>query len=265
MDTTGPTQTPAYFSCCGLHNYEVGDRLFFIVDFAVGVFVTGTPQILVHLDQRRRSTTRPRASPFPKPGQSTTTLQFFYMIQPEDLTDGFSFEPEVVLPSGVTLKDADGNDASLAAGAPVMVPRHYTIHSFLPNVDSFEVPAAFDTDGDPITYTEGQDLEIVVHFNETVEVTGIPTIALTIGGEARQAAYVSGTGTSDLTFRYTVQAGDSNIDSTGLGLCCEPIQLIQLPGGATIRDEARQRHRPGRHELGRRRHRHRGRRSRRRP
>src|SRR3954470_8111494 len=133
-DTTAPTQAPATFSRGVGDSYKLGDRLFFTAGFDEGVLVTGTPQILVHLDSG--DVYADRSFPFPAPGQSTTSLQFFYRIQPDDTTDGFSFEPEVVLPAGVTLEDAAGNDASLAAGAPVTV-AGVTIDSFLPNIDSF--------------------------------------------------------------------------------------------------------------------------------
>src|SRR5204863_4134429 len=56
------------------------------------------------------------------------------------------------------------------------------------------------------TYRVGQNLDFTVNYSAIVNVTGTPTIGLTIGATARNASYVSGTGTTALVFRYTVQA-----------------------------------------------------------
>jgi hypothetical protein len=49
-----------------------------------------------------------------------------------------------------------------------------------------------------------------------VAVTGTPRLVLTIGSTTQYATYQSGTGTSTLVFRYTVQAGD--LDSDGIAV-----------------------------------------------
>ena len=49
-------------------------------------------------------------------------------------------------------------------------------------------------------------------YDQIVTVTttgGTPYINITIGSNTRQASYVSGSGTTTLTFQYTVVAGDS--------------------------------------------------------
>lgn len=84
------------------------------------------------------------------------------------------------------------------------------------------------------TYTVGQTLDFVVRFSETVMVNGSPRISLTGLNGARHAAYVSGSGTQELTFRYVVQAGDAARGKKGLGLA----KSITLASGATITDEA---------------------------
>ena len=70
-------------------------------------------------------------------------------------------------------------------------------------------------------------------FNKAVTVTGKPQIAFTIGGNTVQAVYVNGTGTSVLTFRYTVAAND--YDPNGIDMTSSS---ITLPTGATIVDNA---------------------------
>ena len=64
------------------------------------------------------------------------------------------------------------------------------------------------------TYILGDMIEISVLFNEAVEVTDSPHVRLEIGTEKRRAAYVEGTGTDTLVFRYTVESGDADTDGT---------------------------------------------------
>jgi len=63
---------------------------------------------------------------------------------------------------------------------------------------------------------EGDTIGIAVTFNGIVTVTGTPTIEVTIGVNARSAAYVSGSGSNVLLFEYEVVAGDTGtITRTG--------------------------------------------------
>jgi hypothetical protein len=57
------------------------------------------------------------------------------------------------------------------------------------------------------TYGVGATIPITVTFNKAVNVIGTPLLALNSGGTA---AYTSGSGTSTLTFAYTVAAGQSS-------------------------------------------------------
>ena len=82
------------------------------------------------------------------------------------------------------------------------------------------------------SYRATQNLDFTVNFSENVTVAGgTPSIGLTIGATARNASYVSGSGTTALLFRYTVVAGDN--DSDGIAMA-SPVAL----NGATIRDAA---------------------------
>ena len=57
----------------------------------------------------------------------------------------------------------------------------------------------------------GTAIPITVTFNEPVTVTGTPQLALNAGSGA-VAIYTGGSGTSALTFTYTVAAGDNSSD-----------------------------------------------------
>ncbi len=81
------------------------------------------------------------------------------------------------------------------------------------------------------TYITGAVVNMIVNFSEAVSVSGTPVLALNTT-PARNATYVSGTGTSSLVFNYTVQIEDysSRLNYTSTS------SLI-LSGG-TIRDQA---------------------------
>jgi hypothetical protein len=92
-----------------------------------------------------------------------------------------------------------------------------------PTISSVSVPSAD-------TYIVGETLSFTVNTDEIVNVTGTPRLALTVGSSTVYANYVSGSGTSALLFRYTVQSGAS--DSDGIA-----VASLDLNGG-TIRDGA---------------------------
>lgn len=86
-----------------------------------------------------------------------------------------------------------------------------------PTVSSVAVPAN-------ATYVAGQNLDFTVNTSENVTVNttgGTPRLALTLGATTRYASYHSGSGTSALLFRYTVQTGDLDADGIGIGSALE--------------------------------------------
>lgn len=72
-------------------------------------------------------------------------------------------------------------------------------------------------------------IPLTVTLSEPVTVTGTPRLVLNVGDVLRHATYTSGTGTSVLTFTYTTQAGDVDLDGIGL---LSPLDL----NGGTISD-----------------------------
>ena len=116
----------------------------------------------------------------------------------------------------VTATDPVGNSkTSTQTGALV-------IDTSGPTVLSVTSPTA---DG---SYTTGATVNVAVAFSEPVVVVGTPTLALNSGGTA---SFVSGSGTTTLTFRYTVAAGQNATD-----LDYSTTAALTLPAGATIQD-----------------------------
>ena len=76
----------------------------------------------------------------------------------------------------------------------------------------------------------GDTITMAVNFSEAVQVTGSPLLSLNVGTQTVQASYQAGSGTSKLTFVYTILAGQT--DDNGISITQN---AVQLNGGATIR------------------------------
>lgn len=65
------------------------------------------------------------------------------------------------------------------------------------------------------SYTTGSNIDITVNWSKTVNVTGTPQLTLGVN-PTRSASYLSGSGTTALVFRYTVQSGDNTASNPSL-------------------------------------------------
>ena len=86
------------------------------------------------------------------------------------------------------------------------------------------------------SYSTGSALNILVKFSKDVDVNssgGNPQIAMTIGKLKKYAVYQSGSGSSELTFTYTISAGDRDNDGFSLN---SPLDI----NSGTIRSSAAQ-------------------------
>ncbi len=83
------------------------------------------------------------------------------------------------------------------------------------------------------TYNIGDDLNFVVTFSEVITVDpagGQPTLQLVVGSENRTATYVSGSGSTDLLFTYSIVEGD--LDEDGISFDANAVAA----NGATLQD-----------------------------
>ena len=79
------------------------------------------------------------------------------------------------------------------------------------------------------TYAIGDAIDVRVTFSANVTVdtaNGKPTLNMGLGSATRRAAYIAGSGTQELTFRYTVAENDANSDGVSL-----PSGYIAANGG----------------------------------
>jgi RsaA N-terminal domain/Peptidase M10 serralysin C terminal/Bacterial Ig-like domain len=213
-DVTAPRVASVAVPTAGA--YATGQDLTFTVNFDEAVTVTGTPQLAVTIG----STTRQASY---VSGSGSSSLVFSYAIQAGEV-DANGVTLGALTLNGGTLKDASGNDASLTLNS-VGPTSTVLVDGVSPTVASTSGPSA-------AIYNVGRALNFTVNFSEAVTVTGTPKLALTLDtGGTVDATYVSGSGSSALVFRYTVQAGNLDADGVTLG------SSIALNGG-TLKDAA---------------------------
>ena len=121
--------------------------------------------------------------------------------------------------------DAAGNVS--AASGPTL-----TVDGTAPTISSisFSATGMFSN-----TLNAGDVLTFFVSVSETINVDttgGSPTLALQMGTATVQAAYASGTGSTQLVFTYTILAGDT--DTNGISILANSLAL----NGGTLRDAA---------------------------
>ena len=128
----------------------------------------------------------------------------------------------------ITLANTGVQDSAGNAGTGTTDSNNYAVDTTVPVVTSVAAPA----NG---TYVAGQNLDFTVNMSEAVTVDtsgGTPRIAVTLDtGGTVFASYLAGSGTSALTFRLTVAAGQ--LDGNGVTVATS----IDLDG-ATLRDAA---------------------------
>ena len=84
--------------------------------------------------------------------------------------------------------------------------------------------------------SDGGNIDMLVRFNEAVDVTGTPQFLITNQTSSSRnitANYLSGTGTNELTFRKTIAAGNAATNASDvLKVVANPVSL----NGGTIKD-----------------------------
>ena len=169
------------------------------------------PSLLLSLD----GTTR--AVPY-LAGNGTTGLVFNYTVRPGDATPSGSYLEYAhagALVSRGAITDMRGDPVDLGLPRPgangSLSQRGIAIDAVQPYAVSVSSPNASGT------YAQGDDIHVTVQFSEAVNVIGTPMLELVLDGATRSINYSSGTGSSELTFLYTVQAGDETADLTYAG------------------------------------------------
>ena len=148
----------------------------------------------------------------------TVTLTLSSAVNP-----GQSVAVSYVKPSTNPVQDLFGNDAAALTNQAVTNNTTATIT----NVEVTSTPQ-----GEPDTYWAGERIEFTVTFSHAVEVSGSPPHFEFALSEATEAAYQSGSGTTELVFAYTVQAGDRDNNGIWIG---NQSKTIKFDSGEYIR------------------------------
>ena len=206
--------------------YERAEPIEATVTFAHAVDVDttgGTPQLALNVGSNTRQASYVS-------GTGTTELKFRYTVVQADVdNNGITIGASALALNGGTIRLAGSStvDAVLGLGS------HAITDSTNHKVNGAALTAAAvsgasitnaPTDGD--TYRLTEHIEVTVTFNRAVNVVttgGTPQLALTVGTQTRQAAYLSGTGTTALVFAYALVAGD--FDGDGIGVAAGALTL----------------------------------------
>ncbi len=186
----------------------VGDTVTLTLGFNEAVTVSGTPTLSLNDGNVATYVS----------GSGTGTLTFRTTVASTDTTTSALAITGVNLPTGASIKDGSGLAADLSGAVKTFT--GLQIDPILPAVTQATASPGTGTAlvGDTVTLTLG--------FNEAVTVSGTPTLSLNDGNVA---TYVSGSGTSTLTFRTTVASTDTTTSALA-------ITGVNLPTGASIKD-----------------------------
>jgi hypothetical protein len=178
--------------------YYLNMPMLFTVTMSKATLVTGTPRLVLDVGGVTKYANYVS-------GSGSTSLIFLYTVASGDIDlNGIQISTPVDL-NGGTLKDSLSNNATLNLVAPNTTA--VLVNGNAPYVTSVTPPANGN-------YGLGSNLDFVFTYSEPVTVSGTPTLSLTIGSTTRLASYYSGSGSTQLTFRYVVQVGE--VDSNGI-------------------------------------------------
>jgi hypothetical protein len=133
----------------------------------------------------------------------------------------------VVSTASAVYTDLAGNPGQVTSSASV------SVDTAVPTLTSMNITGASGIVSN--TLNAGDVVQITATFSEAVVVNttgGTPKVLLNIGGLGNSASYVSGSGTTDLLFNYTILAGDT--DTNGLSYAANALLL----NGGTLKDSA---------------------------
>ena len=165
-------------------------------------------------------------------GHFVGTITFLHRVAAGDFDgDGISVAANALtLGSGVQINDARDSSVAVNLALGTHAITNDAAHKVAaPPVVLGTNGIAVNTPGTASTFERGERIEVTVNFNQAVDVTGTPQLALGIGTETRQADYVSGSGTASPVFRYTVVQAD--VDANGISIAANALAL----NGGTIR------------------------------
>lgn len=196
IDTNVPTVTEVNSSIADGY-YSVGTNISINVVFSEAVVVSGTPTLTLNSGGTASYSS----------GSGSSTLVFNYTVGAGQNSSDLDYSATNSLSAGTYIRDAAGNNAirTLASpGAANSISDNKTI--VIDTVSAYVVDVT--TTSPSGTYTAGDLITILVKFNESVAVTGVPQLQL---NSSATVDFTVNAGTI-LVFEYTVGVGESTLD-----------------------------------------------------
>jgi hypothetical protein len=213
---TATVNTPMVLSVSGAPvagNHVTGEVETLTATFNENVTVVGAPYIAVQIGSN------PRHFAYAA-GTGTKSLSFTYTLVSGDAATATNYTvgAAITLNSG-TIQNANANNAVLSYTAPNTA--LVVVNDVAATISTPAIAAG--------NYVTAATLPVTVTYGKAVTVTGVPTLAFTTTGGSQVATYASGSGTTTLTFNYTVQSTDT------IGAVSSAATSLTLNGG-TITD-----------------------------
>ena len=219
--------------------YALGETVRVALTFSVAVDVDtsgGAPRLSLDMDPAHWGTKQAAY----EGGSGTDRLTFAYtVVEPNESTQGIAVLADTLALNGGTIRSAvTETDAELSHEGLGHDPAHKVDWRLAPP----PVPAPAVTGvavvsdaGSDATYALGETIRVRVTFDEAVDVTGAPRLAIDMDPASwgtKQALYAGGSGTQSLTFAYEVV--EPNESTRGIAVLANTL----APGGGTIRSAA---------------------------
>ena len=225
--TAGPAVTSVRFFLTPANGgaYQSGESIRLQVWFDRSVTVNGEPSVELTVGGlTRQATVRANSARVGVQG-----LGFEYVVQANDQdADGISIAANAIRLNGGTITATDGTTAAVLTHPAVPDDPSRKVGDGTtepPTTTSLGVSSIYfrssPTNGD--TYQRGETIDVRVLFTGRVLAGGSPRLALTIGNQTRVAQYYGNHFGRTLSFRYTVQAADS--DSDGISIAANALSL----------------------------------------
>ncbi|MCE2679882.1 MAG: hypothetical protein LW629_05410, partial [Burkholderiales bacterium] len=221
-------------SATGVQNSRLnaGDVVTVAVVFSELVDVTGAPTLGITVGASAVNATY--AS-----GSGSNTLNFVYTIQAGQTdADGINVSANAITLNGGSINDRAGN-ATTITNTVGSANGSYMVDTTAPSAPTLQITDTGSSPSDGITNNatvtvNGLEAGSTWQYStsELVDVTGAPTLGITVGASAVNATYASGSGSNTLNFVYTIQAGQTDAD--GINVTANAITL----NGGSINDRA---------------------------
>ena len=212
------------------NTYALGETIRVTLTFSEAVAVTGAPRLKIDMDPAHWGGKWARY----ESGSGTAELTFAYTVaEPNESTQGIAVLANTLELNGGTIESASsGTDADLSHAALAHDANHKV--DWRPEPATVTVVAVVSDAGDDDTYGLGDAIRVRVTFSEAVAVDasgGNPRLKIDMdpahwGG--KWAVYEGGSGTTELTFAYTV--AEPNESTQGIAVLANTLEL----NGGTI-------------------------------